>query len=196
MRAYTVTTRAPAEDPATPPPATGGTPVESTPTMSIAAPARSARARRASTILMIVLAVIVLAEIIAFTGTYFLYSRHYVVTDNAVVDADAIDVNAPASGTMTRWTVAEGQAVREGEYLGRVALSGGRARPQVVVKAPRSGTVAINDVVGDEYVTAGQILAIAYDLTDTWITARIGESGSSGFRVRGCRSATVTGCGS
>jgi multidrug resistance efflux pump len=98
------------------------------------------------------------------------------VTDNAEVDADAIDVNAPATGTMTRWTVAEGQAVRRGQYLGRVALPDGGAQPQVVVKAPRSGTVAINDVVGDEYVTAGQTLAIAYDLTDTWITARVDES--------------------
>jgi multidrug resistance efflux pump len=44
------------------------------------------------------------------------------------------------------------------------------------VKAPGNGTVGLNDADDGEYVLTGETLAIAYDLTNIWITARVNES--------------------
>jgi multidrug resistance efflux pump len=143
----------------------------------------SARTRRLSTVLMIVLAVVALVEAGAFLGTYFLYSRYHVVTDNAIVDADAIDVNAPTSGIISRWSGNQGAAMRPGQSLGRVVPPGEGPRPQFVVKAPANGVIGINDAVDGEYVRAGQTMAIAYDLRNIWITARIDQSEIGRVRV-------------
>jgi multidrug resistance efflux pump len=178
MLGPTISTAALPEDAAISRPAVNGRVVGSFPAAGtlIAAPTFSPRTRRVSKILMIVLAIIVVAETTAFVGTYFLYSRYHIVTDNAIVDADAIKVNAPASGTIRRWVGTEGLAMRQGQYLGRVVQTGGGPRPQFVVKAPGDATVGINDVVDGDYVAAGQTLAVAYDLSDVWITARVDES--------------------
>lgn len=143
---------------------------------SFATPAFSPQTRRVSKILLMVLAVITLTEATGFVATYLLYSRHYIVTNNATVDADAIDINAPASGTITRWIATEGSPMHRGQYLGRVVATGGGPRPQVAVKAPGNGTVGLNDTVDGEYVLAGETLAIAYDLGNIWVTARVNES--------------------
>jgi multidrug resistance efflux pump len=132
---------------------------------------------------MIVLAVVVLAEAGVFLGSYFFYSRYHVVTDNAIVDADAVNVNAPTSGTITRWTGTQGLAMRPGQSLGRVVPPGEGPRPQFIVKAPTNGTIGINDAVDGEYVRAGETMAIAYDLSNIWITARIDQSEIGRVRV-------------
>jgi len=143
----------------------------------------SSRTRDVSRTLMIVLAVIVVAESIAFAGTYLLYSRYRVVTDNAVVDADPIDVNAPQAGTLRRWSLNEGSRIRPGEHLGRVVSAGSKPQILELVRAPRAGTVGLNNVTDGEYVEAGQTLAIAYDLDHVWITARIDESDIARVRL-------------
>ena len=148
-----------------------------------ATPAFSPRTRRASKVLLMVLAVIALTEAAAFVATYLLYSRHYIVTNNATVDADAIDINAPASGTIARWIATEGSSMHRGQYLGRVVATGGGPRPQVAVKAPGNGTVGLNDTGNGEYVQAGETLATAYDLSNIWVTARVNESDISRVRI-------------
>jgi multidrug resistance efflux pump len=135
----------------------------------------SPRTRRVSKILLIVLAVIALAEATGFVATYLLYSRHYVVTNNASVDADAIDINAPASGAITRWIATEGFSMHRGQYLGRVVAIGGGQQPQVPIRAPGYGTVGPNDAGDGEYVQSGEKLAIGYDLSNIWVTARVDE---------------------
>jgi multidrug resistance efflux pump len=185
MLGPTIATAALSEDALTSRPTLNGRVVRRAPAAGMlpAAPAFSPRTRRVSKILMIVLAVIILAETTAFLGTYFLYSRYYVVTDNAIVDGDAININAPASGTIRRWIGTEGLAMRQGQYLGRVVPTGGGPRPQFVVKAPANATVGINDVVDGVNVAAGQTLAVAYDPRNVWITARVDESAISRVRV-------------
>jgi multidrug resistance efflux pump len=185
MLGPSIATAAPPDGAATSTPGVNGRAVGHAPSAGtlIAAPAFSPRTRRVSKILMIVLAVVVLAEATAFLGTYFLYSRYHVVTDNAIVDGDAINVNAPATGTIRRWIGTEGLAMRQGQYLGRVVPTGGGPRPQFVVKSPANATVGINDVVDGVNVAAGQTLAIAYDLRNVWITARVDESEISRVRI-------------
>lgn len=48
-----------------------------------------------------VIGALALLATMAFVGTYFLYSRNYVITDNAQVDGDKISINAPATGFLT-----------------------------------------------------------------------------------------------
>jgi multidrug resistance efflux pump len=151
--------------------------------LSFASPAFSPRTRRVSKILLIVLAVIALAEATACVATYLLYSRHYVVTNNATVDADAIGINAPTSGTITRWIATEGSSMHRGQYLGRIVATGGGPRPQFAVKAPGNGTVGLNDASDGEYVVAGETLAIGYDLSNVWVTARVDEPDISRVKV-------------
>jgi multidrug resistance efflux pump len=136
-----------------------------------------------SEILTVIVALIYVVEAICFAVTYLAYSRHYVVTDNAAVDADMIDVDAPATGTMRRWIGTEGLAMRKDDLLGRVGPAGGGRGPEVVVRAPRDGSLVVNDIADGEYVAAGQRLAIAYDLRKVWITARVDERDMSRVRI-------------
>lgn len=115
-------------------------------------------------------------QILGFGGTYLLYSRHYVSTDNAQVDGDRTDINAPTSGTLTDWTLAQGTAVRPHQILGRIREVGGGMQAEQIIKSEGSGTVAVHNVVEGQYVTDGETLATAYDFSTLYVTARVNES--------------------
>lgn len=134
------------------------------------------RVPRASRILFTAVAVLATLETAGFAGAYFLYSRHYVYTDNATVDGDKIEINAPTDGTVTDWSIHDGSAVRSGQVVGRIREVGSGGRPEWLVKAPDAGTVAADDVVDGTYVTAGTNLATAYDLAGLYVTARVKDT--------------------
>jgi len=115
-------------------------------------------------------------ESATLSGTYLLYSRHYVSTDNAKVDGDKIVINAPVTGAVRDWAIDEGSNIRARQVIGRIQSVGGIERPQRTVLAPGNGTVAVNDVVNGAFVTAGTELATAYDLSHIYVTARVGDS--------------------
>lgn len=141
------------------------------------------RMRRSIKIAFAVILVVSVLEAFAFAGTYLLYSRHYVTTDNAQVDGDQIKINAPVTGIVTDWSVADGSAVRDNQIVGRVQGVGGGAQPKRAVRAPGDGTVAVSTVNNGEYVTAGTTLATAYDPSSIYITARVEEEDISGVRL-------------
>ena len=134
-------------------------------------------------IALTVIAVVSLLEASAFAGTYLLYSRHYVSTDNAQVDGDKIDINAPSTGTLANWLVSEGSAVREEQIVGRIEGVGSGAQPKRTVRAPSAGTIAVNNAVAGQYVTAGTKLATAYDFNSIYLTARVEETEIGEVRV-------------
>jgi multidrug resistance efflux pump len=138
-------------------------------------PAGRDRARTVSRVLFAVVAVAVLAQVGALGGSWLLYNRFYVSTGNAQVDGDRIDVRAPRAGTVTRWEVAEGATIRDHQVLGRIRETGDGARPEEAVRAPADGTVMLTDVVDGAYVASGDVLASAYDLGHTYITARVDD---------------------
>jgi hypothetical protein len=113
-----------------------------------------------------VIAVLALLAIAGFAGTYLLHSRNYVSTDNAQVDGDRIDINSPATGTLSRWSITKGSPITTDQVVGRVKILGSFAEPQMPVKSPGTGTVALNYVVQGQYVTAGTELAARVDETD------------------------------
>jgi multidrug resistance efflux pump len=132
---------------------------------------------------MTVLAVLVALEAAAFAGTFLLYSRDYVTVRNAQVDGDDIQVNAPVAGRVTGWRLAQGSALRTREVIGRITIDGSGGRPQYVLRAPGSGTVAAVDVTEGEWVDVGDPLATAYGPQGVYVTARVGERDVAAVRV-------------
>jgi multidrug resistance efflux pump len=126
--------------------------------------------------LFILVAVLAFLESAAFGGNYLLNTRHYVSTDNAQVDGDQIQINAPASGTVTRWSIDQGQSVERNQVVGRIRSVGGGPQVERPVRAPGSGMVAVNDVTDGSYVNAGAELATAYDPSSIYLTARVQDT--------------------
>jgi multidrug resistance efflux pump len=53
---------------------------------------------------------------------------------------------------------------------------GAFVQPQLTIRAPAAGTVAVDDTAEGAYVTAGTQLAVAYDMSDLTVTARVDET--------------------
>lgn len=100
----------------------------------------------------------------------------YVTTDNAQIDGTQIVVAAPASGTLQNWTGTLGSQLTADRAVGRIAVQSGYAQPQTVVRAPASGVVAVNNGVNGTFVPAGAQLAVAYDPSKVYVTARVDET--------------------
>jgi multidrug resistance efflux pump len=132
-----------------------------------------------------VLIIVVLALIAAgtFTASYVLDARHYVSTDNAQVDGDKIDVNAPQSGYLIDWRARQGAELTEDQVVGRIKVQGGFVQPQQSIRAPADGTVAVDNGVEGAYVTAGTQLAVAYDFSKVYVTARVDETDVDAVRA-------------
>jgi multidrug resistance efflux pump len=118
----------------------------------------------------------VLALGVALTAGYLVDAHRFVRTDNAQIDGDRIPVTASASGILVDWRVVQGAALRRHQMLGRIRLQDGFPSPERVLRAPEDGTVALANVVEGAYVTAGTELAVAYDLSRVFVTARVDET--------------------
>jgi multidrug resistance efflux pump len=117
----------------------------------------------------------VIALSIAFLVGYWINTSMYVTTDNAAVDGDKLPIIATASGTLTDWKATLGAGVHDDQVVGRLQLPGAGA-PRQPVRAPGEGTVVVDNGVNGSFVTAGTRLGVAYDLSNTYVTARIDES--------------------
>ncbi|MBV9312435.1 MAG: HlyD family efflux transporter periplasmic adaptor subunit [Pseudonocardia sp.] len=126
----------------------------------------------------VIAAIVALIALLAIVGSvyYYLWVAPYVTTDNAQVDGDQIQINAPATGTLIDWRATQGAQVRAGEVVGRVQMQGSGAQPQQIIHSPSTGTVAVSSVVQGDWVTAGSNLATAYDFNKIYATARVDET--------------------
>jgi multidrug resistance efflux pump len=123
----------------------------------------------------ILAAVIIVVLVVAGGGGgYLVYSSRFVTTDNAQVDGDKVAINAPSAGTLTGWVITQGTNVHTDEVVGRIQILG--TGPQHTIKSPGNGTVAVNEAVEGQYVTAGTELATAYNFNDIYVTARVDET--------------------
>jgi multidrug resistance efflux pump len=161
------------EGPVSAPPApadqqpTGGTATATSPRRKL---------KRSTRIALIVILILALLAAAGFATSYLLNARNYVSTDNAQVDGDKISINAPASGTLIDWAATQGAAVHEDEVVGRVKIPGGYVQPQMSIRAPADGTVAVDNGVPGTFVTTGTPLAVAYNLDKIFVTARVDET--------------------
>jgi ABC-2 type transport system permease protein len=150
--------------------------------------ARPGGGRRRALLAVPVVAVI-LGAILA--AGYLVDAGRYVSTDNAQVDGDQIALVAPVSGTLVDWRATQGSALRKDQPVGRIQIQGGFVQPQMVIRAPADGTVAVNDAVQGAFVTAGTRLAVAYDLADIHVTARVDQAAIGAVRVGQLAEVTV-----
>lgn len=146
------------------------------------APGKRKMKRSTRRALAIIAALAVLAAL-GFGGAYFLYTRNFVSTDNAQVDGNKIAINAPATGTLIDWRGQQGAQLTPNKLVGRVKLGSSGAQPQVTINSPGTGTIAVNNVVAGQWVTAGTELATAYDLRKIYVTARIDETNIAGVQL-------------
>jgi multidrug resistance efflux pump len=165
------TTTAPAAAPEAPAPA--APPAAAEPVTATPGKRPMKRSTRISLTIIVILAVL---AALGFGGAYFLYSRNFVSTDNAQVDGDKVQINAPATGTLVNWEGQQGALVRRDQIVGRVKLGSSGAQPQMTIKSPGNGTIAVNNAVEGQWVTAGTNLATAYDFNKIYVTARVDET--------------------
>lgn len=132
--------------------------------------------KRSTRIGIVVVSTMVGLQILGFGGTYLLFSRHYVSTDNAQIDGDQVDIKAPTSGLLTDWKVTGGSVVRANQILGHVRHIGSGPQTEQIIRSEGPGTVAVHNGVEGQYVTDGQTLATAYDFNSLYATARVNET--------------------
>lgn len=142
-----------------------------------AAAAPEKREMKPSTrIALMVIGGVALVVAIAMIYIYVIEGRKYVTTDNAQIDGDKIAINAPSSGTLTDWTAKQGTPLIKDHVLGRIRIQAGFAQPQQPIKAPGDGTVVVDNGLEGAFVAAGTQLAVGYDLSKIYVTARVDET--------------------
>jgi multidrug resistance efflux pump len=143
------------------------------------APSASVRRRplkRATKIRLLVILVIAVLAAAAFGVYYIFNTSNYVTTDNAQIDGNQISINAPATGTLINWRGQQGTELHKNAPVGRIEIQSGYVQPQLVIRSPADGTVAVDNGVEGSFVTAGTQLAIAYDSSGVFVTARVKET--------------------
>jgi multidrug resistance efflux pump len=141
-----------------------------------AEPTQKRRMKRSTRIALLVILAVAVVGGGGVTTWYLIDAQNYVTTDNAQVDGDKISINAPTSGTVIHWTATEGSHVLADRIVGRIRMQGGFVQPEMPVRAPAEATVVMNNAVEGSYVTAGSELAVAYDFSRIYVTARVDET--------------------
>jgi len=118
--------------------------------------------------------------VLAAVGFYYWYrSVHFVITEDARVDADKLRVSPQIAGKLIELDVDEGDKVKAGQIIGRqtdVLLPPGADPELAVVKSPISGTIIKKEASVGEIVAPGQAIVIVADLQKSYITANIEET--------------------
>ena len=141
------------------------------------------RLTRVTKIATTVLVLLVLVESGSLAARYFLTDHRWVIVQNAQVAGNRLEIRAPIDGRVVDWNVDSGSVVSPDQNVGRIEILGSGVRPRRPVKAPGRGTVADNTVSVGTYVTAGELLATAYDLDGVYVTARVPEHEMHDVRV-------------
>ncbi|MGH4007161.1 MAG: ABC transporter permease [Pseudonocardiaceae bacterium] len=144
---------------------------------------RAGPLRRSTRRVLLVVPLVVLIIGGALATNYVLQTHRYLCTDNAQIDGDKISVIAPVGGTLVSWRATHGSILRKDEVIGRIEIQGDFGQPQKIIRAPAKGTVALDHVVEGAVVTAGTQLAVAYDLSEIFVTARIDEAAIGDIRL-------------
>jgi len=156
--------------------ASASEPEAATPEPAPSAPVRRRSLKRATKIRLLVIGVLAVLAAAVFVVYYIFNTSNYVTTDNAQIDGNQISINAPATGTLIDWRGQQGTSLHKNAPVGRIEIQGGFAQPQMVIRSPADGTVAVDNGVEGSFVTAGTQLAVAYDSAGVFVTARVKET--------------------
>jgi multidrug resistance efflux pump len=141
-----------------------------------APPAPKRRMKRSTRVSLLVIALVALVVAGVLVVVYVIEGGRYVSTDNAQIDGDKITVNAPGSGTLVDWTAHQGSQLLKNHVVGRIRIQGGFVQPQQAIRAPGDATVVVDNGVEGAFVAAGTELAVAYDFSRLYVTARVDET--------------------
>jgi len=126
-------------------------PEAAAPEAAPSAPVRRRSLKRATKIRLLVIGVLAVLAAAAFVIYYIFNTSNYVTTDNAQIDGNQISINAPATGTLIDWRGQQGTQLHKNASVGRIQIQGGYVQPQMVIRSPADGTVAVDNGV---FVTA------------------------------------------
>lgn len=146
------------------------------------APKKRQLSRRTRIGLIVIGAIAVIAAALLI-GNWALNASRYVTTSNAQIDGTQIPITAPTSGILTDWTATMGTAVTKDQAVGRVTVQTGYLQPQLVVRAPAAGVIAVSNGVNGAFVAAGTSLGIAYNPAEVFVTARVEETSISEVKL-------------
>ena len=119
---------------------------------------------------MLIIAGIVIVLIGLGIGGYFIYDGFfYYQTDNAKVDTTIFQLNANASGKLTKIYVSKSDQVKAGDPLARVDNN-----PLIV--SPIDGSVSDVKMQEGDYVTPANVVAVVAKTSDIYITANVEET--------------------
>src|SRR5262249_16609824 len=88
-------------------------------------PAEGKKTKKSRRAALIVLAIVAVLAGGSFGAYYFIESSKYVSTDNAQVDGDKVQFVAPATGTLTNWSINQGSQVKRDQVVGRIKMQQG-----------------------------------------------------------------------
>jgi len=125
--------------------------------------------RKVSKTAIILAAIVFLLAGLGIAG-YFIYEgTFYYETDNAKVDTKIYQLTANANGKLEELDVNQGDAVKAGQVLARVANA-----PSIV--SPIDGTVTdVNMQMGD-YALPSDVVVVVAETSDMYITANVEET--------------------
>jgi multidrug resistance efflux pump len=132
--------------------------------------------KRSTRIALIVIGIVAVITAIVLVVVYVIEAGRYVSTDNAQIDGDRIVVNSPGSGTLVDWQATQGRLLKKDQIVGRIRIQGGFVQPQQAIRSPGNATVVVDNGVEGAFVPAGTQLAVAYDFSKIFVTARVDET--------------------
>jgi multidrug resistance efflux pump len=123
--------------------------------------------------LLIIIAVLAIGGGIAY---YFYNTYMYYSTDDAQLSGQIVNVNAPASGTLSALNVKLGDTVTQGQALGTVTAAGAsKAAPAISIASPISGKVIQVSAVQGQAVAPGLTLLQLTDRNSVTVIAYVDE---------------------
>lgn len=121
----------------------------------------------------------IMVTVLAAVWIYFAYQNsHYIVTEDAKVDAMIVKVSPQITGRILELNFEENQLVEAGEMLGRQsdeALASAANVDLAVIRAPISGQVIKRLASPGEMGAPSNPVALMVDPEDIYITANIEE---------------------
>lgn len=124
-------------------------------------------------VLVNVLIILIVAALVAGGFWYFYNQNNYIHESDATVEVPSQNIVATATGKLTDWTPYDGTSVSAGEVLGVETLPTGQT---LNITVPSGGQVLKTDVVPDEVVSAGSLLAVVGNLNQEYIVANVKET--------------------
>lgn len=129
---------------------------------------------RARQLVLVNILVILIVAALAGVGFWYFYNQaNYIRESDATVEVTAHNIVATAAGDLTQWTVKEGAHVSSGDVMGVETLPTGQT---MQITAPSGGQVLKTDMVQDEVVAPGTLLAVVGNLSQEYVVANIKET--------------------